>query len=205
MDMPSSNDTKQWSSAQAYGLSLICLIVGIVFGYLDHAPGSVKVAPTAVTTAPAITAQAQVTPEQIKSMADKAAQPLLEKLRQNPTDTDLMAQIATVYAKARQFDVAQRYFQQAISVKPSADLYTDLASVYHADGGEDKAMESLNHALELDPKCANALFNLGVMKLRVKGDKKGAITLWEKLIKTNPNNPHRSEIEQMIARVKQSS
>ena len=203
MDVPNS-DPKQWSSAQAYGLSLICLIVGIVFGCLVHAPGSVKVpATTAKTTAPATTTQ--VTPEQIKSMTDKAAQPLLEKLSQNPTDTDLMAQIAAVYAKGHQFDVAERYFQQAINVKPSADLYTDLASVYHADGAEDKAMENLNHALELDPKCANALFNLGVMKLRIKGDKKGAIALWEKLIKTNPDNPHRTEIEQMIARVKKSS
>jgi cytochrome c-type biogenesis protein CcmH/NrfG len=65
-------------------------------------------------------------------------------------------------------------------------------------------MESLNHALELDPKYANALFNLGMLKLRVKGDNKGAIALWEKLIKTNPDNPHRAEIEQMIAKVKQS-
>jgi cytochrome c-type biogenesis protein CcmH/NrfG len=140
----------------------------------------------------------------MKTMADKAAQPLLEKLKQNPNDYDLLAQTAATYGKGRQFDVAVQYYEQAAKVKPSAEIYTDMAGAYHYAGAEDKSMESLNHALELDPKYANALFNLGMLKLRVKGDNKGAIALWEKLIKTNPDNPHRAEIEQMIAKVKQS-
>ncbi len=203
---------KLWSNAQAYGLAVICLIVGVVVGYLFHAPATAKVQNTpAITPGAPMDAQkmgemaAQVTPEQMKSMADKSAQPLLDKLKQNPNDPDLLAQIGAVYGKGQQFDVSAQYYERAVKAKPSAESYTFLASAYHSAGADDKAMESLQHALEIDPKFANALFNLGVLDLRVKGDTKGAIALWEKLVKTHPENPHRAEIEQLIAKVKESA
>ena len=42
-------------------------------------------------------------------------------------------------------------------------------------------MASLNHALEIDPKFAIALYNLGALKLKVNHDDKGAIALWEEV------------------------
>lgn len=217
MDIQNSEPSR-WSSAQAYGLSVICLILGVVMGYLLHAPAAATVPNASIPSAsqaanpngPPVDAakmaqmQQQVTPEQMKSMADKAAAPLLEKLKQNPNDADLLAQIAIMYGKGQQFDVSEQYFERAVKVRPSAEMYTDLASAYHYGGQEDKCIESLKHALEIDPKFANALLNLGILEMRVKGDNKGAIALWEKLIKTNPDNPHRAEIEQMIAKAKQS-
>lgn len=228
-------EPSMWRSAQAYGLSVICLAAGVAVGYLFHGPvaatvqnastqstlnpmppgvspaGMAQTMPRGSAPAPTMNpangnpAQQQVTPEQMKTMVDKAAAPLLEKLKQNPNDVDLLAKTGTVYGMGRQFGLSEKYFERAIKIKPSALLYTDLATAYHQSGADDKSMESLTHALELDPKFANALFNMGVLKLTMKGDGEGAIALWEKLIKTNPDTPHRAEIEQMIARVKSGS
>ena len=44
----------------------------------------------------------------------------------------------------------------------------------------------MNEALTYDPKDANALFDLGMIKLQAKGDNKGALAAWQRLLKTNP-------------------
>ncbi len=38
----------------------------------------------------------------------------------------------------------------------------------------------------MHPKDANALFDLGMIKLQGKSDGKGAIAAWQRLLKTNP-------------------
>jgi cytochrome c-type biogenesis protein CcmH/NrfG len=213
-------EPRRWSNALSYGLAVICLIAGIAFGYLFHGSAGAKipaqnvaaqgVIPGGSASAPAAMApqaisqqqMQQVTPAQLKSMADKTVQPLLDELKQHPNDADLMAHIGAVYGAGHQYDIAQQYFERAVKIKPNAAMYTGLAEAYHFSGSDDKSMESLNRALEIDPKFANALYNLGVLKMKVKGDKAGAIALWEKLVKTNPNNPHVAQVEQMIARVK---
>ena len=133
----------RWSNTQSYSLAVICLIAGVAFGYLFHgsAAATVKNTPaqSAITGAPgqgaAIAPQAasqqmqQVTPAQMRSMADKTAQPLLEQLKQHPNDADLMARIGSVYGAGHQFDIAEQYFTQAIKVKPTASDYAGLAEM----------------------------------------------------------------------------
>jgi tetratricopeptide (TPR) repeat protein len=104
----------------------------------------------------------QVTPAQIRSTADKKAQPFLEELKQHPNDADLMARIGSVYEAGHQLDIARQYRARAIKVKPNAPCYTGLAEAYHFACSDDKSMENLNHALKPDPKYANALLNLGM-------------------------------------------
>ena len=87
----------------------------------------------------------------------------------------------------------------------SADpvVLTQLASSYYYQGDADKAITTLQRALEIDPKNANALFNLGMLKWQAKGDPKAAVALWEKLLRTNPDHPNRGQVERLIARAKQ--
>jgi cytochrome c-type biogenesis protein CcmH/NrfG len=56
--------------------------------------------------------------------------------------------------------------------------------------------------LKSDPKNANALFNLGMMKWRGKNDAAGAIATWQELLRNNPNLDRKSTVEQMIAEAK---
>jgi cytochrome c-type biogenesis protein CcmH/NrfG len=136
-------------------------------------------------------------------MADKQVAPLLEALKKQPKDADILIKVGSYYFAARQFDEAASYFEKAASVRPTADVLTKLANAQYYGGAGDKAMATLNRALQLDPKFANALYNLGMLKWQVQGDAKGAVESWEKLLKTNPNHPNRAQVERMIARAKE--
>jgi cytochrome c-type biogenesis protein CcmH/NrfG len=200
-----------WSSVQVYTLSAICLLVGVTMGYLFRSSRAPQAPTAAVQTqmqagnpmGGAKTAPAPPTPEQLKQMADQQVEPLLEQLRQNPKDSATLTRIATYYLAARQFDESEKYFQKAVDVRPTADALTKLGNAQYFGGSSDKAIETFNKALQVDPKFANALYNLGMLKWQVHGDVKGAIACWEKLIKTNPNHPQRAQVEKMIARAKE--
>jgi cytochrome c-type biogenesis protein CcmH/NrfG len=56
--------------------------------------------------------------------------------------------------------------------------------------------------LKTDPKNANALFNLGMMKWKGKDDAAAAIATWQELLRSNPNLDRKSTVEQMIAKAK---
>src|SRR5690349_292417 len=49
----SPQDSKYWNNTQAYTMAVICMILGIVAGYLLHAPASVAAGPSAGSSAAA--------------------------------------------------------------------------------------------------------------------------------------------------------
>ena len=145
-----------------------------------------------------------VTPEQLAHMADKQAEPLLAQLKTNPKDASVLLNVGNIYLAARQPKEAQSYYERSLAVKAAdANVLTQLATSYYNQGDSDKAMLTLQRALKVDPSFANALFNLGWIKWREKADAKGAIILWEKLLKSNPDHPKRAQVEQLIAQAKQ--
>jgi cytochrome c-type biogenesis protein CcmH/NrfG len=200
----------RWSSVQVYALSAICLLAGVTMGYVFRRSTAPRVPAAAVQTQtqgnPTGGNQAPPAPptaDQLKEMAEQQVAPLLEQLKQNPKDSALLTKVATYYLAARQFDESEKYFQTAVDVKPTADALTKLGNAQYFGGSSDKAMETFNRALQVDPKFANALYNLGLLKWQAQGDVKGAIACWEKLIKTNPNHPQRAQVEKMIARARE--
>jgi tetratricopeptide (TPR) repeat protein len=225
----------RWSSLQAYGLAVICLLVGIAVGYLGRSSSAPKTAaaPAAATAqglepgqqptgnptqqpAPAGNPAQQMPPghpatqaatqqpskEDLKRMAAKAVAPLLEQLKRNPNDAGLQSQIGADYMRTAQYADAVPYFEKASRLKPSAGAFTSLANAQAYSGNADAAIANLNSALGLDPKYADALFNMGMLKWQAKGDVKGAIACWEKLLKTNPDHPNLDVVRQLIAHVK---
>lgn len=124
---------------------------------------------------------------EMKQMADKQAAPLLEKLKADPNNGALLLQIGGIYHSTHQFAQAVAYYSKAVQVEPkNVDFRTKLAISLYRGGDIDGAIAQLNQALSLDPKNANALFNLGMMRLQGKQDGKGALTAWQQLLKANP-------------------
>jgi len=184
-----------WQAKQAYAMAAVCLVVGLATGYLFR--GSQSPAPAAPPAASA--ASAQTSPhagamggkmpslEEMKQMADKKAAPLLEKLKADPTNKDLLIEVAKIYSSTHQFKEAVVYYDKAVQLDPkNVGLRTQLASTLYYDGDVDGAISQLQKSLTYDPKDANSLFNLGMIKWQGKQDSKGAVAAWQQLLKSNP-------------------
>ena len=197
-----------WRPPLVYGMAIACLILGLLVGYLLRGSGSQRPAVSGqVQSSPAIGGMGQhPTPslEQMKQMADKQAQPLLEQLKNDAKNKDLLTHIAYVYKSAHQFKEAAGYFEKSLQLDPTnVAVRTEMASCLYYTGDVDAALGQLQQSLKYDPKDANSLFNLGVVKWKGKNDPAGAIAAWQRLLATNPNLDRKPIVEQMIAEAKQ--
>jgi cytochrome c-type biogenesis protein CcmH/NrfG len=142
----------------------------------------------------------------MKHMADKKAEPLLAKLKADPNNSELLNQIGMLYKATHQFKEATGYFQRAVDANPkNVAARTDLASCLFYQGDADGAINQLQKSLTYDPKDANALFNLGMIRLQGKNDANGAIAAWRQLLKLNPAlaGDKRAQVEKLIAQARQ--
>lgn len=181
-------------AAQVYFTATLCLLIGLGIGYLMRGSqlavlpsqgAAHQAAPTAAAIAKPMGHRPSL--EQMKQMADAQAAPLLEKLKSDPNDASLLLQVAAIYYTTHQFQEAAEYYNRALDSDPkNVSTRTKLASSLYLEGNVDGAIAQLNRALVYDPKDANAQFDLGVMKLQGKGDPKGALLAWQRLLKTNP-------------------
>jgi cytochrome c-type biogenesis protein CcmH/NrfG len=197
-----------WTSAQAYVLATICLVVGIAVGYLlrGSAGGDSRLQPAATAPAPATpgAATAEPTPEQMKRMADTQAAPVLAKLRSSPEDPALLAEAGNIYYDAQQYGQAIDYYSRALKVQPrNPDIRTDMGTAYFYLGDADRALKEFDTALRDDPRHGQTMFNKGMVLWQGKGDPQAAVATWEKLLKVLPDYPERSKVEEAIAKAKQ--
>jgi cytochrome c-type biogenesis protein CcmH/NrfG len=140
----------------------------------------------------------------MKRMADKQAAPLLEKLMSDPNNSALMIQVGAIYHTSHQFKEASTFYEKAVQIEPrNLALRNKLASSLYRSGDADGAIAQLNKALSYDPKDANSLFNLGMIKLQGKGDGKGALAAWQQLLKSNPqmSADRKAEVQKLMADV----
>jgi tetratricopeptide (TPR) repeat protein len=206
MDNGAQTRQTEWNNTQAYGFAAICLTVGIVSGYLLHGPvkPAVVSASTEQSSSASAASPAMPSPEHLKQMGDKMAEPLLKDLKSNENDAKTLAKLASVYFRSGQYPLAIEYYEKSLKTKPSAEGYVSLSNTYHYAGQDEKAIAMLERALEVDPKSANALFNLGMLNWKVKKDPQAAIQNWQSLLKNNPHHSRRAQVESLIAKVKQS-
>ena len=191
--------TSNWTATQTYVMAAVCLLIGVLVGYLVR--GSAKSAAQAATASaemqqaaasPSGMGQEQRMPtlDDMKHMADKKAEPLLEKLKTDPKNVDLLNKTALTYKAAHQFKEAIVYFQKALDVDPkNVAIRTDMASCLYYTGDVDGALAQLDKSLTYDPKHAGTLMNIGIIKWRAKNDVNGAISAWQTLLKLNPELP----------------
>lgn len=181
-----------WQAKQVYTLAVICLVVGLAIGYLfrgSQSPAaSAQPAPELRSDAAAGGMLGQtLTLEQMKSMADQRAAPLLEKLKAEPNNSDLLIQVGNIYKASHQFKVAADMYDKALHVDPkNVPIRTEMASCLYYSGDVDGAISQLQQTLRYDPKDVNSLFNLGLFKWQGKQDGNGALIAWQQLLKSNP-------------------
>lgn len=180
-----------WQAKQVYAMAVICLVVGLAIGYLFRGSQSpeAQAKPAAAAQPPAHPGMGGHMPSlaDMKQMADKKAAPLLEKLKGDPNNSDLLFQVGNIYKATHQFKEAGSYYDKALQIAPkNVAIRTELASCLYYNGDVDGAISQLQQSLRYDPKDANSLFNLGMIKWQGKQDSKGAMAAWQQLLKSNP-------------------
>lgn len=142
--------------------------------------------------------------EEMKQMADRQAQPLIEKLKGDPNNSAALVQLGAIYHTTHRFKEAAACYGKAVQIDPkNVAVRTKLASSLYRSGDVDGAIAQLNKALTYDPKDANALFDLGMIRLQGKQDGKGAVAAWQHLLKTNPemSSERRAQVQKLMADV----
>jgi cytochrome c-type biogenesis protein CcmH/NrfG len=207
LNAPQSTATSNWTSKQAYTLAVICLLLGGASGYLlrgSSSSESGEVQAAAVSTGMPSQPQQQPTPEQMAQMARKQAEPLLEQLKSRPADAALLSRIGNVYYDAGQYDDAIGYYKQSLKVNPKdVDVRSDMATCYWYKNDANMAITEFEKSLAFNPSHASTLYNLGVVKWQGKGDPKGAVAAWQKLLDTNPNYENKARVMELISRARQ--
>jgi cytochrome c-type biogenesis protein CcmH/NrfG len=208
-----TSNTSNWTSTQAYVLAVICLVVGAALGYLVR--GSETAKPAAVATTENAAAPQGMggmngmgggqmpSPEQMRHMVEKQAEPLFTKLKSNPNDAATLAGIGNVYYDAQLYPDAIEYYDKSLKIDPkNASVRTDMGTAYFYTGNADRAIEEFKKSLQYDPKHGQTLFNLGQVQWQGKGDVKAAVETWEILLKTVPDYPEHDKVQSLVDQAK---
>ena len=206
-----SSESSPWT--RVYLKAALCLVVGLAVGYLlrgSRSSAASSVLPAASVAKSSVRAGAMGAREMpggaghMQQMANKQAAPLLERLKSDPNNSALLIQVGGIYHTTHQFKQAAEYYDKALQVDPkNVAIRTKLASSLFRMGDADGAIAQLNQALSHDPKDANALFDLGVVKLNGKQDSKGALAAWQRLLKSNPqlSADRKATVQKLMAAV----
>lgn len=196
-------------ATKVYAMAMIFLVTGLAIGYVTRASqpqglSSPRVAAVSPSPMAAMASGHMPSAEEMQHMADKQAAPLLEKLKTDPNNAVLLAQVGAIYHSTHQFSQAAGFYDKAVQIDPkNVALHTKLAISLYRSGDVDGAVAQLNQALRYDSHDANSLFNLGMIRLQAKHDGKGALAAWQKLLKTNPglSADRKAEVQKLMAGV----
>jgi len=110
---------------------------------------------------------------------------------------------AVLSGDAQRYSEAIGYYQQGFAGNPSdINVSTDLGTALWYTGRADAALAQYAVSLSLDPKHAQTLFNLGIVRSDGKKDYAGAVQAWETLLASNPSYPNAANVRSMISEAK---
>jgi cytochrome c-type biogenesis protein CcmH/NrfG len=216
MTVLKTTTSTHWSNTQVFALAVVSLVLGVCGGLLigkaraNAAPqavatteqsaspsGSVLPVPAGLTSGAAPSAQ------ELKQAADDQAAPLLEKLKSDPANASLLANLGNIYYDAKQYPAAIEYYERSLKSQPAdTSVRTDLGTAFWYQGDADTAIAQFQKVLSYEPTKADTLFNLGIVEFQGKKDGKKAVAAWQKLLDTNPGYANKEKVVQLIAQAK---
>lgn len=199
-----------WTSREAYLLAAVCLLFGIVLGYLFRGSSGVPVT-SATAVSPAVQGQAApgapmpaAAPGPVTAEAlEPLAAPLLAAVRTDPKNTEALIELGNLYFDHKLYPQAIEYYTRALEQQPNnPNVRTDLGTAYYYSGNPARAVEEYEKSLKVDPNHVNSMLNMGIVKLNGLNDARGAIAAWERLLKQNPNYADKQRVLDLIAQAK---
>jgi tetratricopeptide (TPR) repeat protein len=176
--------------------NIVFAVAGVVFGLLagwvigsQQASGRVPAATAAQTAAAAAPAgnPAGSRAAVLDEAQVKALQSVAEK---EPSNARARVQLGNLYFDAERYEDAIKWYGQAIKLTPDdVDLSTDLGVCYYYLNQADRAIEQLQHSLQVDPKHTKTLLNMGIVRAFGKQDLDGAAQAWQQVMQIAPDSP----------------
>ncbi|MCP4694811.1 MAG: tetratricopeptide repeat protein [Desulfobacterales bacterium] len=180
--------------------TLIALVVGFLIGVvfsaykldsLGRAPGH----------APArdVSGEKSADPDH----SEKALALELETSR-NPGSAAAWIQLGNFYFDHDKVDGAIEAYRKALEITPdNADVLTDLGVMYRRKGQPEKAVQSFDKAIAVNPGHNVPRFNKGIVLMHDLNDHDGAIEAWEELLRLNPaaKTPTGKPLKEMIEEI----
>ena len=196
-----------WTTREAYLLAMVCLFVGMVVGYLlrgSAAPSQASSAGgSAVPAAESGSGAAPSQPSESLASLNPTLQPMLDALKADPRNFDALVNVANTYYDHKFYEEAIKYYDRALEVRPNdVNVRTDMGTAYYYTGQPERAIQEFQKSLALSPNHAQTLFNMGIVKSEGLHDNAGAISAWEKLLKTNPDYPQKDRVQQLLAQAR---
>jgi tetratricopeptide (TPR) repeat protein len=194
-----------WTAREAYLLAAVCLLMGIVVGYVfrGSSPAAPNVAAAASTAAGAPPAAGNQAPSHSPEAVKLMAEPLLAALKVDPRNFKTLVDLGNLYYDNHVYNDAIGYYTRALEVKPEDyNVRTDLGTSHWYSGQPQKAIVEYERALKYKPDFGATLMNLGVVRMEGLKDARGAIAAWEQLLKANPDYPDKARVLEMISRAK---
>lgn len=107
-----------------------------------------------------------------------------------PSNAQPRVQLGNLYFDAERYADAIKWYGEASKLAPKdVNVSTDLAICYYYTNQIDKALEQLQHSLEIDPNHVKTLLNTGIVRAFGKQDLEGATQAWQKVLKLAPDSP----------------
>ncbi len=177
------------SDAVAFGIAgvLFGLIAGWIIGSQQAVARPPAAAAAPIAQAPAAGASGTSRAAVLDETQVNALKTVAERETSNPTPR---VQLGNLFFDAERYDEAIRWYGDALKLTPSdVNVSTDLGVSYYYSNQPDKALEQFDRSLELDPKHAKTLLNVGIVKAFGKQDLDGAGAAWKQVIALAPDSP----------------
>jgi len=173
--------------------SIAFAIAGVMFGLIA---GWVIGSQQATVRAPTAPPQASAVPPSNGGSGTRAA--LLDEAQVNAlksmasreaSNAQPRIQLGNLYFDAERYDDAIKWYGEAVKLVPrDVNVSTDLGLCYYYTNQIDKALEQLEHSLQIDPNHGKTLLNVGIVRAFGKQDLDGATQVWQKLLKLSPDS-----------------
>jgi len=198
MEKPIERITEK--SGVSYGIIAIAFVAGILAGILL----------TLYKTGgdPPVPPHSEVEHKSSADLSDQIAglEFKTSKTSQNPGDIAGWIQLGNLCFDSDLPEKAIAAYKEALAISPkNADVLTDMGVMYRKSGEYDKAVQSFDKAVGVDPKHEIARFNKGIVLMHDLNNPQGAIQAWEELLTVNPlaMAPNGQSIDEMLKKMKQ--
>jgi cytochrome c-type biogenesis protein CcmH/NrfG len=178
------------------------LLVGGLAGYVLSMSTATRL-PAATSALSTASVPAQTGGSAAGMVDEVALRAYRDILARDPKNVQAAVSAGNMLYDARRYEDAIQFYQQAMAANGSdINVSTDLGTALWYTGRADAALAQYAVSLSLDPKHAQTLFNLGIVRSDGKKDYAGAVQAWETLLASNPSYPNAANVRSMISEAK---